>query len=75
MASFFAIFNRAEIHLVARDIFRQIDLQPGKALGLHAQQHDHIGSAQRIFDVTGHAHAGREGRSRFPAPVPADRRE
>ena len=46
------------IHLVARNILRQIDLQPGQPLLLHAQQHDHIGPAQRVFNVARHAHAG-----------------
>ena len=37
-------------------------LQSGEALFLHAQQHDDIGAAQGVFNVAGHAHAGREGR-------------
>jgi hypothetical protein len=50
------------VHLVARDVFRKVDLQPGKALGLHAQQHDHVGAAQGVLNVAGYAHAGGERR-------------
>ncbi len=59
---FFRHLQTGRVHLVACDVFREIDLHPGKALGLHAQQHDHIGAAQCVFNVAGYAHAGREGR-------------
>jgi len=49
-------------HLVARNVFRQIDLQPRESLFLNAQQHDYIRATQGVFNVAGHAHAGRQRR-------------
>src|ERR1035438_3190539 len=43
------------VHLIASDVSREVDLHTGQALGLDAQQQDHIGSAQGVFDVAGDA--------------------
>ena len=47
-------------HLVAGDVVLQADFLSRQAFFLHAQQHDHIGAAQRVFDVARDAQAGRK---------------
>jgi hypothetical protein len=47
-------------HLIARNVILQANLLSFQPLLLHAQQHDHVCSAQRVFNVPGHSQAGRE---------------
>src|SRR5208282_3337753 len=59
---FLGHLQAGRVHLVARDVFEEVDLQSGKTLRLHAQQHDHIGAAQGVINVAGDADAGSECR-------------